>query len=159
MSSKPSLLMSTMLTPVAQTCVVRPAFPVTSSKLPSPLLRYRRQVVWFPVKKTSFNPSLLKSPMPTPPPIYPNSSIKELVESSSLIVLLKWMPVLSAGILLNIALCCCRSQETKNKKTKRYSIFSLNSQGFVCLHHHFPVLGYCRSRPEGSATAHLFLHE
>src|SRR3982751_7110236 len=51
-----------------------------------------RLLTWLAEKTISFSPSLLKSPMPTPPPMYPNSLMMELDESVSRMSLLKWMP-------------------------------------------------------------------
>src|SRR5918993_918487 len=83
MSSYPSWFRSAILTPVHQSRVIKPASLVISINRFSPWLIYNLQLTWLPVKKISFNPSLLKSPMPTPPPMYPNSLIKEKDESLS----------------------------------------------------------------------------
>ena len=62
--------MSTTLTPVLQIPLeFRPAPSVISSNLNSPLFRYNLLETKLPVKKISCNESLLKSPIPTPPPL------------------------------------------------------------------------------------------
>src|SRR4051812_20225448 len=62
---------------------------------------YKRQLTWFPEKKISVNPSLLKSAVPTPPPAYTYSLTKGFTESDSSILLLKSIPVALEEISLN----------------------------------------------------------
>src|SRR6185437_1367710 len=103
MSGQPSLLISTTVTPVHQAVVDRPAFAVMSSKRQLPLLRYKREETWLPAKKRSGSPSLLKSPTPTPPPMYVYSSTNMLSESLSVIVLLKAIPVAEGESKVNLS--------------------------------------------------------
>src|SRR5688572_32477006 len=58
-----------------------PDNPVASRKLKSPLFIYSREGTMLPTKKRSDNPSLLKSPTPTPPPLYRYSKLKRFKES------------------------------------------------------------------------------
>jgi hypothetical protein len=74
-------------------------------------------VTWLPEKKISFFPSLLKSPIPTPPPIYPNSLIKEWEESFSRISLLKCIPDSAALSWVNKGIVVLWLQETNKNKT------------------------------------------
>ena len=69
-SKKPSWLISTTLTPVLHISLeFNPDLSVISSNSKLPLLRYNLFETRFPVKKISCSESLLKSPIPTPPPL------------------------------------------------------------------------------------------
>src|ERR1700761_9800734 len=69
-----------------------PAFSVTSSNLKSPLLMYNLFETILPVKYRSCRPSLLKSPTPTPPPLYTFVTSSGFIVSFSVILLLKSTP-------------------------------------------------------------------
>ena len=69
-SNNPSALISTTLTPVLHIPELsNPDGLVISSNLKFPLFRYSLFETKFPVKNKSGRESLLKSPMPTPPPL------------------------------------------------------------------------------------------
>src|SRR5437773_2022145 len=68
-SRYPSLLMSTMVAPVAHRSVLTPADSVMSSNRMLPLFRYRRLETMLPAKKMSGRPSLSISPTAPPPPL------------------------------------------------------------------------------------------
>src|SRR5450432_1768948 len=104
MSARPSLLISTTEAALLHLpSPVTPAFSVISSKARLPLLRYNLFEVVLEVKYRSGSPSLLKSPTATPPPLYKNSKSMGLIESFSVIVLLKNIPDVEEGIFLNKA--------------------------------------------------------
>src|SRR5690349_10567637 len=77
------------------------ALSVTSSNFRLPLLIYNLLEVVLAVKYKSGNPSLLKSPTATPPPLYKNSKSIGLMESFSFTTLLNVIPVSSEGSFLN----------------------------------------------------------
>ena len=70
MSKYPSLLISTMVAPVAHRFVATPADFVMSSSRMSPVFRYSRLETMLPLKKMSGSPSLSMSPIATPAPLY-----------------------------------------------------------------------------------------
>src|SRR5450755_3450634 len=102
MSSHPSLLISTTEAPLLHLpSPLTFASSVISVNSKCPLFRYNLLETRLPVKYKSGSPSLLKSPTATPPPLYINSRSMGLIESFSVILLLKNIPDAEDGIFLN----------------------------------------------------------
>src|SRR5687767_15951756 len=72
-----------------------------SENLKCPLFRKIRVDTLFPVKVRSSKPSLLRSPTPTPPPLYMYSSWRMLKVSFSIMEFIKSIPVFSELNLSN----------------------------------------------------------
>src|SRR6187551_2697932 len=123
MSFQPSLLIST--TDAALAHLPSPATlatSVTSRKEKLSSFRYNLFDVVLAVKYKSANPLLSKSPTATPPPLYKNSRSSGFIESFSVTVLTKSIPVLGEDRFLNNVGRSCRQEFKKIKITSVITI-------------------------------------